>query len=375
MPQAAGGEMLQPMMAGQLQGSGAAQRSGASRWRYCSAAGLALVAGGCLLNAGLLVSIRSRLAPTDASGGGPNPPLASGGGTAGAGLGSISGMVHCVVKGDDLCWLSFTCTDAASAHDKVQVESTYWANGTRRMSRNETLRMPGCNARIITAREGGRSCFATATMTEHQQSECTARDRGPDTKGPCTNFAPLDGFSDPPQEYNCAFLPPNASPVVNSASSQCKFPRDYLKLNVTTGCNPGWSRVGHPVGGPDGTFDPQAATISGSFHWKVTYAAAHGCVPVGGTYWEPGDAQAKAPGAPNQAFFCPAAMQAGLGPEVVSQGSTLVANFSISREDQSMIEPNGGATWKDYAAAPRSWGECHIPQTETLAPDSCRAKL
>ena len=167
----------------------------------------------------------------------------------------------------------------------------------------------------------------------------------------------------------------DTQPPAPPSCPSCTFPHDYLKLNVTTGCNPGWSRGND---GDDAAFDPQAATISGSFDWKATYTAAHGCVPVGGTYWEPGvgDAKDKAPGAPNQAFFCPAAMQAGLGPEVVSPGQTLGStNCQTTGQGDSTPEPNGGATWKDYAAVPRSWGECHIPQTETLGPDSCRAKL
>ena len=271
-------------------------------------------------------------------------------------------MVHCVVKGDDLCWLSSTCTDAASAHDTVHVNSYFWPNGT---SRGQIVSMPGCKAHTLTAREGGRSCFATATMTERQLQECAAKERGPDTKGPCTNFGPDNGW----RVAGCSGCNVPAPSGGNTGGNPaCGFPRDYLKINVTTGCNPGWTtRV------DDATFDPQAGTISGSFHWKVTYAAARGCVPVGGTYWEPGagDAKDKAPGAPNQAFFCPAAMQAGEPPSVVSSGQ-LLGSTNCNDDD---LEPNGGATWKDYAAAPRSWGECHIPQTETLGPDSCRAKL
>ena len=219
-------------------------------------------------------------------------------------------------------------------------------------------------------------------MTAEQLQECAAKDRGSDITGPCTNFRPSDGFSTDGDDNR-----PSCSCVVDPrASPKCDFPPSYLKINSTTGCNPGWSYVNNNQDdGPK--FDPEAAEISGSFHWKVTHAAAHGCVPVGGTYWVPGAGSAKAAagggggskaadgagGAPNQAFFCPAAMQAGEPPNVVAKGQPLT-HTNCERTTYSP-EPNGGATWKDYAAASRSWGECHIPQTETLGPESCRAKL
>ena len=50
---------MQPM---RIDASSAGESS--SRWRCCAAAGLSLIVAGCMLNVGLLVSIRGRLEPT-----------------------------------------------------------------------------------------------------------------------------------------------------------------------------------------------------------------------------------------------------------------------------------------------------------------------
>ena len=339
---------MQPM---RIDASSAGESS--SRWRCCAAAGLSLIVAGCMLNVGLLVSIRGRLEPT-----GPTAlPPAGGSDASGKEQRQIDGMVHCVVKGDDLCWLSTTCTDVIKG-DRIQVTGPTWPNGTRRPG--GPLYIPGCQARTITAREGGKSCFAAATTTERQLKECSKVSA---EGGSCRDFKPWDGFSPYPCHCN------------GDGQEPCNFPLDYLEINVTTGCNPGWSRDDQ---NGDAEFDANAGAISGSFHWKVTYAVAHNCVPIGGTYWEPGADKAsgtgKDPGvgAPNQAFFCPKEMQAGEGPRVVAPGHPLQNTGCV--ENTHHDEPNGGATWQDYATT-RGWGECHIPQTETLGSDSCRANL
>ena len=79
-----------------------------------------------------------------------------------------------------------------------------------------------------------------------------------------------------------------------------------------------------------------APDITGSFDWKLSYAARLGCTPVGGVSFDPAAKDAATTGM-IQGMFCPASMQRGAPPKVDSEAGAL-----------------GGQ---------RAWGDCHTPQT------------
>ena len=103
-----------------------------------------------------------------------------------------------------------------------------------------------------------------------------------------------------------------------ASGSECAYLCERLRLGYpeTTGCS--------------------APDITGSFDWKLSYAARQGCTPVGGVSFDPAATDAATTGM-IQGMFCPASMQRGAPPKVDSGAGAL--------------------------ADKRAWGDCHTPQT------------
>ena len=243
---------------------------------------------------GLLSAIASHGPAATGSGVPPSP--ATGGG-------AIAGMVHCLVRGDDAAYDTFTCTASDPSHSTTGVPITF--NNPHNFT-DVTKMVPGCNA---TGRLSPRlQCrLHSNTMSDQDVVMCKAQAAKEDWK--CLK---LDGGAGSGSE--CAYLCDHGRG--RRSGYMCGYPE-------TTGCS--------------------APNITGSFDWKLSYAARQGCTPVGGVSFDPAAKDAATTGM-IQGMFCPASMQRG-APSKVDSGAGALADK-------------------------RAWGDCHTPQTVWAADDS-----
>ena len=209
------------------------------------------------------------------------PPPATGGG-------AIAGMVHCLVRGDDAAYDTFTCTASDPSHSATGVDILFYDAHSNVV----TKQVPGCNS-SQTSSPRLKCSMSSDTMSDQDVVACKAQAAKDDWT--CQKS---DG-SGTASGSECAYL--------------CEHANGYLE---TTGCS--------------------APDITGSFDWKLSYAAKQGCTPVGGVSFDPAAKDAATTGM-IQGMFCPASMQRGTPPKVDSEAGAL-----------------GGQ---------RAWGDCHTPQT------------
>ena len=196
-----------------------------------------------------------------------------------------AGMVHCLIRGDDAAFDTFTCTEDAPSYDATLEVPVYGVLDSGGNSLSKTF--SGACLAHDSPRAG---CQMDTSTPGREYAACKAQAAKEDWH--ChTGGAIVHG-------KDCEYL--------------CDGPLSYSLATCST------------------------PTVTGSFEWKVSYAARRGCTAVGGVSFDPSAKDASTTGM-IQGMFCPATMQRGGPPKVDSYIGALQGQ--------------------------REWGDCYIPQT------------
>ena len=185
-------------------------------------------------------------------------------------------MVHCLIRGDDAAFDTFTCTDTDPSHSATGAQ-VYDLNGNY-----NRFNVPGC------------------ALHASKRAGCNVGDALPNpAAGPPTgNMSPQDRVACKAQAKTESWDP-----------SYCDPP------------GPGGCTLAH-CGELYTTSSCSINTVVGSFDWKMSYAARQGCTPVGGVSFDPAAKDAATTGM-LQGVYCPAAMQQGAPPKIDSASGAL----------------------------------------------------
>ena len=198
-----------------------------------------------------------------------------------------AGMVHCLIRGDDAAFDTFTCTEDAPSYDATQEVPVYGVldSGGNSLSKN----VSGACLPHGSPRAG---CGMDLTAPAREYAACKAQAAK--------------------EDWYCRT--PGGGAIVHGKACE-NLCDDSLPTSLATCSIP---------------------TVAGSFEWKVSYAAQHGCTAVGGVSFDPSAKDASTTGM-IQGMFCPASMQRGGPPKVDSAYGALQGQ--------------------------REWGDCYTPQT------------